>query len=225
MEILVKEKDIVVPGELLARGMESLPGFGTYREGDNIIAKQVGLLSLSGRIIRVIPLSGRYVPKKEDLIIGKVVDVSFSGWRVDIGWAFEAGLNMKDATSEFIEKKADLTQYYDFGDIISAQITHVAGSKIIDLTTKGPGLRKLKGGRIIEITSSKVPRVIGKQGSMITLIKEKTECKIIVGQNGRVWISGPTPEKEILAVDVINKIEHEAHLDGLTDRIKEYLEK
>jgi len=83
----------------------------------------------------------------------------------------------------------------------------------------------LKGGRIIEITSSKVPRVIGKQGSMITLIKEKTECKIIVGQNGRVWISGPTPEKEILAVDVINKIEHEAHLDGLTDRIKEYLEK
>src|SRR3989344_859844 len=223
--ILIKEKDIVVPGEILAESMDYLPGNGTFRDGETIFAMYVGLVSINGRIIKVIPLSGRYIPKKGDLVIGKIADITFGGWRVDIGWAFEAGLNMKDATSDFIEKKADLTQYYDFSDIISAEITHVSGSKIIDLTTKGPGLKKLRSGRIIEITPSKVPRIIGKQGSMITLLKEKTGCKIIVGQNGRIWISGESHEKEMLAVDVIKKIEREAHLEGLTDRIKNYLER
>lgn len=131
---------------------------------------------------------------------------------------------MKDASSDFIDKKADLTQYYDYGDIVSAQITHVAGSKIIDLSMRGPGLRKLKGGKIIEVSSSKVPRIIGKQGSMIQLIKEKTGCKIIVGQNGRVWISGLTPESEMLATEAIYMIEQNSHHEGLTEKVKEFLE-
>lgn len=224
-ELKVKDKEIVVPGETLAVGMDYLPSYGVFREQDKIIAMQLGLVNISGRVIKLIPLSGRYVPKKNDIVIGKIVDIGFSGWRVDISWAFEANLGLKDATSEFIEKRADLSQYYDHGDIIAAQITHVSGSKIIDLTMKGPGLRKLKGGKIIEIIPSKVPRVIGKQGSMVNLIKEKTNCKIIVGQNGLIWISGVSPESELLATNAIYKIEQESHLEGLTDRIKEFLDK
>lgn len=223
-ELLLQDKSIVVPSETLAKGMDFIPGSGAFREGENIIASQVGLLYLSGRIVKVVPLSGKYIPKKGDLVIGKIVDITFGGWRVDIGWAFEANLSLRDASADFIEKKADLTQYYELGDIIAAQITHVSGSKIIDLSMKGPGLRKLKGGRIIEIESSKVPRIIGKQGSMISLIKEKTDCRLTVGQNGKVWISGSDSKKEMLVVDVIKKIQQESHLDGLTDRIKSYLE-
>ncbi len=224
-ELKVKDKEIVVPGEVLAEGMDYLPSYGVFREQDKIIAMHLGLISISGRVIKLIPLSGRYIPKKEDIVIGKIADIGFSGWRVDIGWAFEANLGLKDATSEFIEKRADLTQYYDFGEIIAAQISHISGSKIIDLTMKGPGLRKLKGGKLIEVSSSKVPRVIGKQGSMVNLIKEKTNCKIVVGQNGKIWISGVSSESESLATNAIYKIQHESHLDGLTDRIKEFLEK
>ena len=47
---------------------------------------------------------------------------------------------------------------------------------------------------------------------------------LTVGQNGLVWING-TPEGELLAVKAIRKIEEESHLSGLTDRIKEFLEK
>ncbi len=224
-ELKVKDKEIVVPGEVLAEGMDYLPSYGVFREQDKIIAMHLGLISISGRVIKLIPLSGRYIPKRDDVILGKIADIGFSGWRVDIGWAFEANLGLKDATSEFIEKRADLTQYYNYGDIIVAQISHISGSKIIDLSMKGPGLRKLKGGKIIEISPSKVPRVIGKQGSMVTLIKEKTNCKIIVGQNGKIWISGVNSESESLATNAIYKIEQESHLDGLTDRIKEFLEK
>lgn len=224
-ELIINDKEIVIPGEVIATGMDFLPAGGVFREQESIIAMQLGLVSVSGRIIKLIPLCGRYIPKKEDTVIGKVVDIGFSGWRVEIGWAFEANLSMKDASSDFIEKKADLTQYYDYGDIVASQIVHVSGSKIIDLTMRGPGLRKLKGGKVIEVSSSKVPRIIGKQGSMIQLIKEKTGCKIIVGQNGRVWISGLTPDSEMLATQAISMIEENSHHEGLTDKVKEFLEK
>ncbi len=224
-ELKVKDKEIVVPGEVLAIGIDFLPSTGAFREEDKIIASQIGLVNVSGRLIKIIPLTGRYIPKRDDVVIGKIVDIGLHGWRVDIGWAYEANLNMKEASSDFIDRRADLTQYYNYNDIIMAQVLFVTGSKIVDLGMKGPGLRKLFGGRIIQIKPAKVPRVIGKQGSMITMIKEKTDCKISVGQNGRVWVSGADPKKELIAVNAIKKIEEESTAEGLTDVIKDYLEK
>ena len=106
-----------------------------------------------------------------------------------------------------------------------AKIYKVSRSNITDLSMKGPGLRKLKEGKIIQVTSSKVPRIIGKQGSMISMIKEKTNCQIFVGQNGIVWIKGEKVEDEVLATEAILKVEEESHNQGLTDKIKDFLEK
>ncbi|MEM4336908.1 MAG: exosome complex RNA-binding protein Rrp4 [Candidatus Woesearchaeota archaeon] len=223
-EILTKEKSIVVPGEELASGLEFIPSFGTYRDKEKIIASRLGIVNIDGKIIRIVPLTGKYNPKKGDTIIGKIEDVSYSGWRVSTNSAYPAMLSVKDATSEFIARGADLTQYFDVDDYIVAKITNVTSQKLIDLTMKGPGLRKLIGGRIIEVNTNKVPRIIGKQGSMVSMIKEATGCKIIVGQNGLLWILGE-PKKEIIAIEAIRKIEEESHLSGLTERIKEFLEK
>ncbi len=223
-EIMVKEKEISVPGETLAIGMDVLPGSGTYRDGERIAANRLGLVALDGRTIKLIPLSGRYSPKMEDTIICKVIDLSFSGWRLDTNAAYSAMLSMKDATSEFIQRGANLTQYYDLGDYIVCKIVNVTSQKLIDVTMKGPGLRKLKGGRIIEVDSNKVPRIIGKQGSMVIMIKDATKCNIVVGQNGLIWIDGE-PMNELLAIQTIRKIEKESHTSGLTDKIKEFLEK
>ena len=220
----IKDKDIVVPGEILAVGMDSFPGPGSYREGDNIIASRLGLVQLDGRTIKLIPLSGRYIPKNYDIIIGKVVDVNISGWRLDTNSPYSAMLSMKEATSQFIARGADLTKFYDIGDYVACKVINVTSQKLVDVTMKGMGLRKLKGGRVIEVASNKVPRIVGKEGSMISMIKDATKCSIIVGQNGIVWISG-TPEGELLAVEAIRKIEEESHLSGLTDKIKEFLEK
>src|SRR3989344_5593281 len=115
-KINVKDKDIVVPGETLAVGMDNFPGQGTYREGENIVASRLGLVQLDGRTIKLIPLSGRYIPKKYDTIICKVIDVNFSGWRLDTNSPYSAMLSMKEATSQFIARGADLTQYYNIRD-------------------------------------------------------------------------------------------------------------
>ncbi len=220
----IKDRDIVVPGETLAVGMGYLPGRGTYRDGDKLLAGMLGMVSVEGKVVKLISLSGKYIPKFNDRVIGTVIDVLMTGWRLDIGSAYSAVLNLKDATSEFIERGSDLTKIFDLGDNLMTQITNVTSQKLVDVTMKGPGLRKLRGGRIIEVNPHKVPRIIGKEGSMVSMIKQATGCNILVGQNGRVWLEGEA-DKEVIAVNAIRKIEEEAHHAGLTDRMKVYLEK
>ncbi len=215
-ELLVQEKDIVVPGQVLALGMDFLPASGTFREDEKVVALYVGLASVNGRLIKVIPLKGKYSPKRGDTVLGRIVDMSFSSWFVDIDGASDAILSVRDIP-EYVERGADLTQYYSFGDYIVAKISNVTRSAV-ELSMKDMGLRKLGKGRIMKVNSSKVPRIIGKQGSMISMIKDKTGCRITVGQNGIIWIQG-SPEHERVVSQIITLIDNEAHKEGLTDRV------
>ncbi|HII30105.1 RNA-binding protein [Candidatus Woesearchaeota archaeon CG08_land_8_20_14_0_20_47_9] len=223
MALCVNEKEIVVPGEVLATGMDNLPASGTFRDGDQIIASRLGIMEVSGRLIRIIPLSGNYLPKRGDTVIARVTDVTLSGWRMDINSPYLAMLSLKDATSRFIKKGSDLTQFFDLGDFVAIKIINVTTQKITDLSMRGPGLKKLPEGRIIYVTPSKVPRIIGKEGSMVSMVKKNLDCRILVGQNGVIWLNG-SPKAELLAVETIRKIEREAHINGLTDRVGRFLE-
>lgn len=223
-EILAESKSIAVPGELLAKGMDCIPSFGTYRDGENVYASRMGLVNISGKVLKIIPLNGAYVPKKGDVIIGKVKDVLVSGWKLELNSAYPGVLSLKDGTTEFVARGSDLTKYYDLGDYMMVSVINVTSQKLVDLSMRGPGLRKLNGGRIINVSSQKVPRIIGKHGSMVSMIKNATGCKILVGQNGIVWISGE-PAGEVLAEKAIKMIEENAHVSGLTDTIKVFLEK
>lgn len=223
-KLLIENKQVVVPGQVLAEGMEYLPSHGTYRKEDKIYANKVGLLTIDGKVLRTISLAGTYLPKRGDLIIGQVTDILMSGWRINTNSPYSAILPLKDASFDFIKKGTDLTHYFDLEDFVVAKITQVTSQNLVDVTTKGPGLRRLRGGRIIKVNTNKVPRIIGKKGSMVSMVKKATGCYITVGQNGIVWLKGE-PEKEILAVNAIKKIEEEAHVPGLTDRMKNYLEK
>ncbi len=109
------------------------------------------------------------------------------------------------------------------GDVILAKILMVDETMRFQVTLKDQGLRKLQDGQIVEISPSKVPRVIGKSGSMIQMIKGYTNCRIFVGQNGRIWLDGEVDDI-MHAIKAIQMIEQDAHSFGLTERVKEYLE-
>lgn len=222
--LIIESKQICVPGEIVAKGMDFLPAAGTAREGENIVANKLGIVNVNGRLISIIPVSGKYTPKRGDTIIGKVFDITMSGWRININCAYSAMLMVRDATNEYIPKNQDLTKLYNFDDLIVAKIENVTSQNLIDLSMKGPGLRKLSGGITLNVTPSKVPRIIGKQGSMVSMIKKATGARIIVGQNGVVWISCEDPNMELVALNTVKKIDENAHISGLTDKIKEYLE-
>jgi exosome complex component RRP4 len=223
-KLLVKEKDIVVPGEVLAEGMDYLPDNGTFREEEKIIASNIGIVAIKGKIIKLIILNGNYVPKAGDVVIGTITNASFSSWMVHVGYAYEANLSLKEATSDYINRGEDLTNYFDFGENIITKVTQVSRAKNIDLTMKGPGLRKLKGGRITQVTPLKVPRIIGREGSMVTTIKDLTNTRITIGQNGRIWIHGDNPMDELKAEEAIKFVDKNCHKEGLTDEVKKFLE-
>ncbi|ASJ00063.1 exosome complex RNA-binding protein Rrp4 [Thermococcus gorgonarius] len=223
--VFVKPRELVVPGTLLAQGPFQA-GRGTFREGNRIYSTVVGLVEIRGDTIRVIPLEGPYIPEVGDNVLGKIVDVKFSSWTVDIGAPYQATLRVQDAVEERIDLlKTDLRKIFDIGDIIYAKVKAFNEVNQIDLTTKGMPFNggPLRGGQLVTITSSKVPRVIGKGGSMINMIKKLTGTRIIVGQNGWVWVSGKNRELEKLAVEAILKVNRESHTRGLTDRVKEFL--
>ena len=50
-ELIAKDKEIVTPGEILANGMDFVPTYGTFREGENIIASRLGIVQIDGRVI------------------------------------------------------------------------------------------------------------------------------------------------------------------------------
>lgn len=221
-KLITEDRSIVVPGEELAIGMDYLPATGTYRDGESIISKRLGLVRVEGKVLKITPIAGQYAPKRNDVIIAQVKEVTYSSWLFNTFSAYPAMLGMKDATSDFIQRGADLTKYFSIGDYVMVKIVNVTPQKLIDLTTKGPGLRKLRGGRIIRINPFKVPRVIGKQGSMVSLIKEHTGVNIMVGQNGVVWMQGEDPANENKAEEAIRLIETKSTMSGLTDYMQKW---
>lgn len=224
MALNVQDKEVVVPGQVLASGMDYLPAAGTYRLKEDILANRVGLIKIDGKVIKSIPMAGVYLPQKNDIVVGRVIDILMSGWRLDLNSPYSAVLPVKDATFDFISKGADLTRYFNLEDFVVCKIIQVTSQNLVDVTCKGPGLKKLSGGRVVKVSPAKVPRIIGTKGSMISMVKRATDCKIVVGQNGVIWIEGE-PGKEHVAVETIKLIESLAHMSGLTDRIKAHLVK
>ena len=82
-----EERQIVVPGETIATGNNYLPGDGAYRDGEEVVAERYGIINISEKHVRVIPISGAYYPRRGNTIIGTVVDITFNGWLIDFGGA------------------------------------------------------------------------------------------------------------------------------------------
>ncbi|MCD6367827.1 MAG: RNA-binding protein [Candidatus Aenigmarchaeota archaeon] len=222
-KLFVEDRKIVVPGEVLAKGIEYLPGHDTYKINNEIRSKILGLVKIKNHLINVVPLSGGYMPQERDGVIGEVVDIQPYAWLVNINSPYLGYLSLSEGVEEFVDlAKSDLTEYFDVGDVIYAKIKKVTKRKDVLLTMKDKMCRKLRGGTIIRITPAKVPRLIGKGGSMVETIKEKTGCKIIIGQNGFVWISGKNISA---AAKAVLMVERESHTTGLTERIGKLLEK
>jgi exosome complex component RRP4 len=219
---MVKEKNqrqVVIPGEVIASGEDYLPGEWTEKRGNDIVARLYGLAEEQNKLMKVIPLSGVYEARRGNVIIGKVENLTFNGWIIDIGSAMNGFLSVAEVP-RYVNKN-DISEVMDIGDMVVAKVWSVK-RKGIDLSLKSRGLGKLEGGMIIKVNSKKVPRIIGKEGSMVSLIKNETNCNITVGQNGFIWIKGDKIEDELLAKKAILFIAEKSYVSGLTEKVEEW---
>lgn len=227
MSLVVEKSELVVPGQYLGKGRYRA-GYGVYKKDDEYYASVIGLLNIRHNNLFLVPLTGSvYFPKVEDVVIGKILSAGMSSWKVDIGGVYEAVLSINaviDRRNDRGPRIHDISKLLSVGDIIMARIEIVDRTRVPVLSMHGRGLRKLSSGRLVEINPVKVPRVIGKSGSMISMIKNETNSKLLVGKNGRILIYAPNYKSESVIIDALHLIETQSHVSGLTDRIKLYLQ-
>lgn len=214
------KREVVVPGDVLdGKGLK--PGSGTFSEGGHIYASTLGIRSERSGHVDVVPLSGVYIPRPGDAIVGKVVDVGSSFWLVDLNSPYPAPLHVNEVPWRV--EYGDTARYLDVEDAILAKVQSVDETRRVSLTMKNHTSRKLTGGQIIEVSHAKVPRVIGRKGSMINLIKNYTSTRMFVGENGRIWIDGEV-EDIVNAIAAVRMIEERAQATGLTEAVRSQLE-
>ena len=228
-ELITESFQLVIPGQKLATGKYKA-GLGVFREKKDAntydyFSALIGLFKVRGNVISVIPLEGTYVPLEDDLVIGRINIVGGRSWIVDIRGPYAGVLSLNNVLDRDFKPgpKFSPDRYLSEGDLILAKVISFDRTRDPVLTMHQRGLKKLDSGRLIEINPVKVPRIIGKSGSMINMIKDATHSQIYVGQNGRVLINAPNIDAENLVIECINKIQAESHVSGLTDRIKHLL--
>lgn len=220
MAVYFQKREVVVPGQLLAEG-RYLPSNGTYDEGGKIYSSLMGLAELKGNTVRVVALDGAYIPKEGDLVIGTIKIVAGNNWKIDIGGPYGASLHANNALRR--PYSDDISEYMDIGDVVSAEISAFDRQSGPFLSMRERGLEVLEGGMILEVSPAKIPRIIGRSGSMINMINDHLKIDSVVGQNGRIWIKSPDIARVRLAIKAFRMIEDQAHTSNLTDRISKML--
>jgi len=217
-----EKREIVIPSQLLGDVKDKKAGRGTFVENKKIYAEILGVLNENNGFINVVPLKGRYDPIEKDFVIGIVEEPMASSWLVDINAAYPALLHVNEVPWDV--EFGETEKYLNHGDSVMAKVLSVDQEKKLQVTLKDRNLYKIRGGTMIEVEPSKVPRIIGKKGSMISLLKKYTNCRIFVGQNGRIWIDGDEDGVKKV-IETIKKIEDESLAYGLTNKIEELLKK
>ena len=213
-------RKLVLPGDLMET--KSKPGKGIFRSEGRIHSSVVGYSSDRSGYINVNAIAGRYSPKVGDKIIAVCAETGPSIWRMDIGASFNSTLHHSE--SGWKVPFGDTARFLTIGDAIWAEVFMVDAAGTHQISLKKDDCRKLYSGTIVKIGPTNVPRVIGKQGSMITAIREKTQTRILIGQNGHIWIDGKGSDIAT-AQKAIEMIDNNANSKGLTKKIEKLLEK
>ena len=218
-----KDKRYVIPGDIITTGPYR-PEQNVILDGNKMIATCIGLADINDGAVKVIPLTGRYIPKGDDLVVGKVISHSAMSWEVDINSCYLGILPASDVFGrDFSSHADDLTAKLGNGDLIAARIVNFDRTRDPLITISGRELGKIESGEVVKISTSKVPRLIGKRGSMIQMIESGTNAQITIGQNGLVVVSCEDSDGLLKAIKAIDLVEEKAHVANLTDQISEML--
>lgn len=151
-------------------------------------------------------LKSYYKAKVGDIIIARVIDKNPNAYLVDINGITLASISI-----------TNFKESLKVGDYVLSEVISVQGTTVILA-----GKKKLEG-YIFTINPHKIPRVIGKNNSMLKMIKEKLNVEIIPAKNGRIFLKGDIKAVK-RAINVIKIIEENSQRKSLTEYISKLIE-
>ena len=213
----------VLPGDVIPNDSSILKQ-NVILEGDKLVSTTIGFTEINDGEVEVIALTGLYTSEVDDLVIGKIVSHNSLSWEVDINSSHSAMLPASDIFGkDYSPSRDDLSLKLNSGDVVLARIVNSDSNRPL-ITINGQNLGKIDDGELIKISPTKVPRLIGKHGSMIQSIEESTGASITIGQNGWVVVSCDKTNGLLKAIMAIRMVEEQAHVVDLTDKVKKMLQ-
>tara|TARA_Y100000588_G_scaffold387538_1_gene485542 strand:- start:4292 stop:4978 length:687 start_codon:yes stop_codon:yes gene_type:complete len=211
-------KEIFFPNDEI--GVSGKIGDGVFKKEDKICSALVGTAKQSGSYISVSAMKGRYYPKVGDVVIATCSGIGPSHWYMDINSSSDALLHFSE--TEWKVGIGETSKFMGIGDACIAEIFFSGTGSYQVSFKKGFIGRRLYAGTIFKIECRNVSKIIGKQGANIEMIREKTNTRIQIGQNGMIWVDGTTDEiaKAMGAIKMIN--EEEGKIEG-TEMIEKFL--
>ncbi len=222
---MADKRKYVIPGDVVTTG-PFRPEQNVVLVGDKIISTTIGISEIYDDSVKVLSLTGKYIPKIDDLVIGKVTSHTSLSWELDINSCYVGFLPAQDVFGRDFSAHADeLSSKLKTGDLVAARIANFDRTRDPLVTISDRDLGKIDSGDLVKISPSKVPRLIGKKGSMIQMIEMSTDAAVTIGQNGWVVVSCESPEGLLKAKKAIEMVNDKAHIANLTDQVKEMLDK
>ncbi len=219
------KRKYVIPGDVITTG-PFRPEQNVVLVGDKIISTTIGISEIYDDSVKVLSLTAKYIPKIDDLVIGKVISHTSLSWELDINSCYVGFLPAQDVFGRDFSAHADeLTSKLKSGDLVAARIANFDRTRDPLVTISDRDLGKIDSGDLVKISPSKVPRLIGKKGSMIQMIEMSTDAAVTIGQNGWVVVSCESTEGLLKAKKAIEMVNDKAHVANLTDQVKEMLDK
>jgi len=221
---LAYKKRFVLPGDFITTAPLQLRD-NVVLDGKRIISTAIGLTDVSDDSVRVISLTGVYLPKADDLVIGTIQYIFGNSWFADINSCYQGMLLGQDVFGRgSYPTTSEMKDRLDKGDIIYARIANSDRQREPLISIADKNLGKIDSGELVKISPTKIPRLIGKHGSMIQTIEASTNATITVGQNGLIVVSCDETHGLLKALAAIRMVDEQAHIVDLTDKVKKMLE-
>jgi len=221
---LESKKRYVLPGDFITTAPLRLQN-NVVLEGKRIISTTIGLSDVSDDSVRVISLTGVYLPKTDDLVIGTIQYIHGNSWFADINSCYQGMLLGQDVFGRgSYPTMSEMKERLDKGDIIFARIANSDRQREPLISIADKNLGKIDSGELIKIPPTKIPRLIGKHGSMIQTIEASTNATITVGQNGLIILKSDNStglKKSIASIKMIGMAQYDANLE---EKIQKFLD-
>ncbi len=190
-------KRIVVPGEMVDD--KPLHLLDAFIEENKTYATVISVYDDEKKMLT--PLEGLWYPRKEEVVVGVIEEAKLNTYTVQLNAPYKGIIISKYTESAM-----------NTGDMIEASVKELDKTGTVVLSRP----RVLNGGKLLKIRPAKVHRLIGKSNTMLNQISQGTGTTMKVGMNGVVWIRGGDID---LASEAVFRVQEEAHVSGLTERI------
>jgi exosome complex component RRP4 len=211
---------LVIPGDKISSDTSDRLGHGVIKLNGEMIATKLGYVVVKAGEISITPIHTAYFPRPGDLVIAYIEGMRSNIWFIDLNAPFNAILPMSLAPMKI--DYGGTRDAMNVGTTILCRVQEVDEAHSSVVTMKGMGLRKVNSGFVDTIPPHLVGTISSGSNAIINQLKDTSNCRIILGANGRIWVDGE-PEGIRIVRDALAFVRDNEHSTDLASAFASHL--